>query len=81
MKTLKKILYVFGTILFLYLCIEYNFLWLFGKIPSFDRLEKPEVDVTSEVYTADGKLLGRYYHENRTPVEYKKISPLLMGFN
>jgi penicillin-binding protein 1A len=78
MKLSRKLLYFFGTLIFLFLCIEYNFLWLFGKIPSFDRLEKPEVDVTSEVYTADGKLLGRYYHENRTPVEFKKISPLLV---
>jgi penicillin-binding protein 1A len=78
MKFFKKVLYFVGFIFFIYLCIEYNFLWLFGKIPSFDRLEKPEVDVTSEVYTADGKLLGRYYRENRTPVEYKKISPLLI---
>ncbi|MDX2190833.1 MAG: transglycosylase domain-containing protein [Bacteroidota bacterium] len=36
------------------------------------------MDVTSELYTADGKILGRYYRENRTPVEYKKISPLLI---
>lgn len=78
MKIFKKIFFVFSILFFFYLCIEYNFLWLFGKIPSFDKLEKPEVDVTSEVYTADRKLLGRYYHENRTPVEFKKISPLLI---
>ncbi len=30
--------------------------------------------IASELYTADGKLIGRYYKENRTPVEYEKIS-------
>lgn len=29
----------------------------------------------SELYTADGKLIGRYYKENRTPVEYEDIAP------
>ncbi|MDX2194889.1 MAG: transglycosylase domain-containing protein [Cytophagales bacterium] len=53
-------------------------MWLFGKSPSFDKLEKPEVDVTSELYTADGKIIGRYYRENRTPIEYKKISPIII---
>ncbi|TAF74602.1 MAG: penicillin-binding protein [Bacteroidetes bacterium] len=75
---MRKFLYFIGGLIFLYLVIEHNFLWLFGRVPSFDKLEKPEVDVTSEVYTADGKLIGRYFRENRTPVEYKKISPLLI---
>lgn len=75
---MRKFLYLIGLFLFLYLCVEHNFLWLFGKVPSFDLLEKPEVDVTSEVYTSDGKLLGRYFRENRTPVEFKKISPMLI---
>lgn len=47
-------------------------------MPSFDHLEKPDVDITSEVYTADGKLIGRYFRENRVPIEYRKISPLLI---
>ena len=31
--------------------------------------------IASELYTADGKLIGRYYKENRTPVAYNKIAP------
>lgn len=31
--------------------------------------------IASELYTADGKMIGRYYKENRTPVEYDKIAP------
>jgi penicillin-binding protein 1A len=30
--------------------------------------------IASEVYTADGKLIGRYYKENRTPIEFKQIT-------
>ncbi len=36
------------------------------------------MSVSSEVYYADGKLIGRYSKENRTPVEFKNISPDLV---
>ncbi|MDB5119963.1 MAG: Peptidoglycan glycosyltransferase [Sphingobacteriales bacterium] len=35
--------------------------------------------IASELYTADGKLIGRYYKENRTPVEYSKIAPSVIN--
>ncbi len=35
--------------------------------------------IASEVYTADGKLIGRYFKENRSPVEYNKISPKVIN--
>ena len=37
------------------------------------------MSVGSEVYTADGKLIGQYYKENRSPVELKNISPNLIN--
>jgi penicillin-binding protein 1A len=30
--------------------------------------------IASELYTADGKLIGRYYKENRTPIEFNQIT-------
>lgn len=30
--------------------------------------------IASELYTADGKLIGRYYKENRTPIDFKQIT-------
>lgn len=36
------------------------------------------MSLASDVYTADGKLIGRYYKENRSPVEFQKISPNLV---
>ena len=35
--------------------------------------------VASEVYYADGTLIGRYYKENRSPVEFKSISPNIIN--
>jgi len=41
-------------------------------------IRNPVISVASEVYTADGKLIGKYYRENRSPVDYNKISPNLI---
>jgi penicillin-binding protein 1A len=37
------------------------------------------MSVSSEVYYSDGKLIGRYSKENRSPVEFKSISPNLVN--
>jgi penicillin-binding protein 1A len=42
-------------------------------------IKNPVMSVGSEVYTADGKLIGQYYKENRSPVELKNISPNLIN--
>lgn len=46
----------------------------FGELPTVEDLEKIKNPTASEVYAADGKLLGRYYLVNRTTVPYKNIS-------
>ncbi|WP_018477061.1 penicillin-binding protein 1A [Pontibacter roseus] len=58
--------------------VEYNFFYLFGSSPSLDRLENPRSDQASELYTADGQLIGKYFRENRSPVSYKEMSPTLI---
>ncbi len=47
---------------------------LFGKMPSLKDLENPEADLASEVISADGKLMGKFYAENRSEVAYNEIS-------
>ena len=65
--------------IFLYvLAVEANFLFLFGSSPGLDKLENPISDQASEIYTSDGVLLGRYFKENRSPVGFDKISPVLL---
>ncbi len=58
--------------------VEYNFLYLFGEMPSIESLESPKMPSASALYTADGVLLGRYFKENRTPVTYEQLSPHLI---
>ena len=66
-------------IIIFFCAIEINFLWLFGYSPDMVDIKQPTMSVSSEVYTADGKLIGRFYKENRSPVDYKSISPNLIN--
>jgi len=58
--------------------VDINFLWLFGKSPSLSSISNPNQSVASVIYSADGKAIGKYFRENRTPVEYEEISPILI---
>ncbi len=51
---------------------------LFGGLPSLKSLERPDPDLSSELISADGELLGKYYRSNRTPVSYHELSPALI---
>ena len=78
----KKLLLSGATFLvlfFIYLImVDINFLWLFGKSPSLSSISNPNQSVASVIYSADGKPLGKYFRENRTPVEFDEISPILI---
>ncbi|HET8830064.1 MAG TPA: biosynthetic peptidoglycan transglycosylase, partial [Pelobium sp.] len=59
----------------LFLCaLELNFLGLFGYSPAKKDIKFPSLNISSEVYTADSVLIGKYYTENRTPVNYDEIN-------
>jgi len=46
-----------------------------GPVPSTEELQKIKNPVSTEVYSSDGRLLGRYYIENRSNVSFDQISP------
>lgn len=53
---------------------------VFGKLPSFDVLENPKTNLATEVISADGKTLGKYYfNDNRTPVTYNDLPKNLVN--
>ena len=60
------------------LAVSVNFLNLFGQMPNLKTLENPRSELASEIYSADGVLLGKYFRENRTPAEYKDLSQNLV---
>jgi len=45
----------------------------FGKMPEFEELENPESNLATEIFSADGETLGKYYSENRTPIKYEDL--------
>ena len=50
-------------------------LWnLYGALPSVAVLENPKSDLSSELYSADGVLLGKYFRHNRSPATYEELS-------
>jgi len=53
--------------------VDSNILWLFGRSPSIRSINDPDQKITSELYSADGKLIGKYFDENRSPLKYEEI--------
>lgn len=82
-KTIKYLWMAFfgGLILFILFVwmVSINFLGLFGALPDFKALENPESELASELYSADGVLLGTYFRENRSPVNFEDLSPNLVS--
>lgn len=68
----KVFLYGFIGVVLLFVAANFG---LLGKMPSLQELENPEADLASEIISADGLLMGKYYAENRSEVKYSQISP------
>ena len=64
-KVSNTILTFFGLFLFYLILVDINFLWLFGKSPSLRAISNPPQSLSSEIISADGKLIGMYFNENR----------------
>ncbi|MCE5174292.1 MAG: transglycosylase domain-containing protein [Bacteroidales bacterium] len=78
----KRLLIIFTDVMmvfFLFLvCVDMNFFWLFGKSPSMLSISDPQQSEASEIYSEDGKIIGKYFKENRTPVEFEEIAPIMI---
>ena len=46
----------------------------FGEMPSMEELENPSASLASEIIAEDGTLMGKFYLQDRSNVEYKDIS-------
>ncbi|WP_417784899.1 penicillin-binding protein 1A [Tenacibaculum sp.] len=73
----KYIKWFWGIILggFMFVCLLFLLAsWgVFGALPTFEELENPENNLATEIISSDGKTLGKYAVENRTPIKYKDI--------
>ncbi len=73
-KPLRYIAIFFYFIILFFCAIELNFLGLFGYSPTLKDIKTPNMRIASELYTADKKLIGRYYKENRTPITFDQLT-------
>ncbi|MDX1902854.1 MAG: transglycosylase domain-containing protein [Thermonemataceae bacterium] len=72
----------FSGLVFIFLfiwAISIDFLGLFGGMPSLKALENPKSEQASELYTADGKLMGKYFTVDRQPIDFEEISPYVIN--
>ncbi len=69
--------FVVGLPLYVY-AVRVDLFGLFGGMPSLKAIENPENDLSSELISADGVSLGRYFYYNRSQVSYKQLSPDLV---
>lgn len=63
-------------IVLIFLLASWNVL---GTLPTFEELENPESNLATKIVSADGKQLGTYYNENRTPVKYEDLPQNLVN--
>ncbi len=74
------------------LWLAFLFLWLFvlalfkmadagwfGEMPGFENLENPKTSLATEIISADGQTLGKFFYQNRTPVQFKDLPPHLIN--
>lgn len=65
---------VLGVVIFFFLLSQ----GALGYMPSFAELENPKSNIATEVISADGKPIGRFYVENRSYVDFEELSPYLV---
>ncbi|MBR5777026.1 MAG: penicillin-binding protein [Bacteroidales bacterium] len=80
-KSIYKVLwklFAFGWIAIILYFVMLSLGW-FGFMPSFEELENPKSNLATEVYSADGEVLGVIGVENRSNIFYSELSPNLVN--
>jgi penicillin-binding protein 1A len=70
---------VLSFILFIILylgAVDIDLFGLFGRSPSMRTIMNTHPAQASEIYSADGVMIGKFFNENRTPVEYDDVNPV-----
>jgi penicillin-binding protein 1A len=60
-------------LILLILAVNFNFLWLFGGMPSLQELENPKSQMASLIISEDGQEIGKYFRENRNPLSFEEL--------
>lgn len=66
----KLLLILIGIVFFAFILASWG---VFGSLPDETSLENPEKNLATEIIGSDGKVIGKFYQENRTPVQYEEL--------
>ena len=50
-----------------------------GKMPSFEELENPDSNIATEIISANGKVIGKFYKQNRVPIKFNDLPDHLVN--
>ncbi len=70
--------FIIGFPLYIY-TVSIDLFGLYGGMPSLKSIENPENDLSTELISADGVSLGRYFRYNRSQITYQDLSPDLIN--
>ena len=51
----------------------------FSEFPSLEELENPKSNLATEILASNNKVLGKFYIENRTDVQFNQLNPNLVN--
>lgn len=77
-RSLSVAVSIVGMIVACVLLVVIYMLTLIPSLPTFEQLENPDVDLSTVLYTVDGKLLTRFSRQDRTPVPLDSMSVYLV---
>ncbi len=79
LKFIKAFWILFGSGLLLVMLLFLLAGWgAFGEMPTFRDLENPQNHLATQIISSDGKQIGTFFKENRTPVSYDDLSQNLV---
>ncbi len=74
----KKLLLALWTFFLIGVIAVFSFFYLLANgsvvdLPDTKELENPRLSLASEIISTDNKVLGKFYKENRTPIDYSDL--------
>jgi penicillin-binding protein 1A len=69
---------VFTPVIFLFLLFALTSFEVLGELPDVKELQNPRNNLASIVYSSDGRVLGKFYKENRVNCTFRELSPHLV---
>lgn len=80
LKFIKGFWILFGSGVFLVIMLFLLASWgVYGEMPKFEELENPQNDLATQIISSDGKQIGTFFKENRTPVSYDDLPEHLVN--